>query len=106
MAMYGGMYGRCRGPESCNPYNPGSRTILILTDNLSQENGQKCEIYQGQPQTDTAITDRHRPPQTDTDSHRQLQMYTDSNGQTRKATNRHMQPQTKRQTQTDTGSHR
>ena len=34
-----------RGPELCNPCTPGSRTILILTDNLSQENTQKCDIY-------------------------------------------------------------
>jgi hypothetical protein len=31
-----------RGAESRNPRNPGSRTILILTDNLSQENAHKC----------------------------------------------------------------
>ena len=52
-------------PQSCNPCNPGSPTILILTDNLSQENAHKCDIYKGQPRTDTSS---HRQPQAATKS--------------------------------------
>ena len=84
-----------RGPESCNPGIPGSRTILILTDNLSQENAQT-----------QAAKDRHRQQRTDMEGHKQTHAATD----TQADTYRHRQPQTNtgsyRRTHTATDRHR
>ena len=44
---------------SRGPCNPGSRTILILTDNFSQENKKKCKMYYSQSETDTGSHRQH-----------------------------------------------